>query len=80
MRDTARVGLRWIVSPAVDDVPRGQALSGTALGARPWSYGSMIGAHVVILASSAGRMLSVDGPRAGLSRGSALVQVWGGLW
>ncbi len=39
----------------------------------------MIGAHVVILFSSAGRMLSVDGLRAGLSWGSALVQVWGGL-
>ena len=45
----------------------------------PWSYWLMIGAHLVILFSSAGRVLSVDGVRAGLSRGRALVQVWGGL-
>ena len=181
MRDTARVGLRWIASPAVDEVPRGQALAATTLrvllglmwlynvawkqapdfgqdagnglykftsyavshpvlppyswvvehvvlpnfqvfgwvvlaaetalavllltGAWvraaaavgvaqsiaialsvayapaewPWSYWLMIGAHVVILFGSAGRVLSVDAVRAGLSRGRALVQVWGGL-
>ncbi len=45
----------------------------------PWSYWLMIGAHLVILFSSAGRLLSVDGMRAGLNRGRALVQVWGGL-
>lgn len=31
MRDTARVGLGWVASPAVDEVPRGQALAATAL-------------------------------------------------
>lgn len=30
MRDTARVGLGWFASPAVDEVPRGQALAATA--------------------------------------------------
>lgn len=45
----------------------------------PWSYWLMIGAHVVILFSSAGRVLSVDAIRAGLSRGKALMQMWGGL-
>lgn len=181
MRDTARAMLRWITSPAVDEVPRGHALAATALrvllglmwlynvawkrapdfgqdagnglfkftsyavshpvlppyswvvehavlphfqvfgwvvlaaettlavllltgtwvrGAAalgvaqsvaialsvayapaewPWSYWLMIGAHVVILFSSAGRVLSVEALRAGLSRGGMLVQVWGGL-
>ncbi len=32
----------------------------------PWSYWLMIGAHAVILFSSAGRVLAVDGGRAGL--------------
>jgi len=32
----------------------------------PWSYWLMIGAHAVILFSSAGRVLAVDGVRAGL--------------
>lgn len=45
----------------------------------PWSYWLMIGAHLVILFSSAGRVVSVDAMRAGLSRGRTLVQVWGGL-
>jgi len=45
----------------------------------PWSYWLMIGAHVVILFSCAGRVLSVDALRAGLARGRTLVQVWGGL-
>lgn len=45
----------------------------------PWSYWLMIGAHVVILFSSAGRVLGVDALRAGLSRATTLLQVWGGL-
>ncbi|WP_248581657.1 hypothetical protein [Nocardioides sp. InS609-2] len=45
----------------------------------PWSYWLMIGAHVVILFSSAGRVLSVDALRAGLSRGTTLLRVWGAL-
>jgi len=181
VKDTARVGLRWIVSPAVDEVPRGHTLAATALRVLlglmwlynvawkrapdfgqdagnglfkftsyavshpvlppyswviehvvlphfevfgwmvmaaetalavllltgtwvraaaavgvaqsiaialsvayapaewPWSYWLMIGGHVVILFSSAGRVWSMDALRAGLSRGSTLVQVWGGL-
>jgi len=181
VRDTARVGLHWIASPAVDEVPRGHALAATALrvllgmmwlynvawkrppdfgqdagdglfkftsyavshpvfppyswvvehvvlpnfqvfgwvvlaaetalavllltgawvrataavgvaqsiaialsvayapGEWPWSYWLMIGAHVVLLFSSAGRVLSVDALRAGFSRGRALGLVWGGL-
>ena len=45
----------------------------------PWSYWLMIGAHLVILFSSAGRVLSVEALRAGLSRGRVLAQVWGGI-
>ena len=45
----------------------------------PWSYWLMIGAHFVILFSSAGRVLCVDALRAGLCRGGTLAQVWGGL-
>lgn len=46
----------------------------------PWSYWLMIGAHVLLLASSAGRVLAIDAVRAGLpgSRES-LGRVWGGL-
>lgn len=46
----------------------------------PWSYWLMIGAHVLLLASSAGRVLAVDAVRAGLpgSR-EALGRVWGVL-
>lgn len=46
----------------------------------PWSYWLMIAAHVVLLASSAGRVLAVDAVRAGLpgSR-EALGRVWGAL-
>ncbi len=45
----------------------------------PWSYWLMIGAHVLILFSAAGRVASVDAVRAGLSSGRALLQGWGGL-
>ncbi len=45
----------------------------------PWSYWLMIAGHVVILFSSAGRVLCVDALRAGLSRGTTLIQLWGGL-
>ena len=45
----------------------------------PWSYWLMIGAHVVILFSSAGRVFSVEAVRAGLSRGTWLLRLWGGL-
>ena len=46
----------------------------------PWSYWLLIGAHVLLLASSAGRVLAVDAVRAGLpgSR-EALGRVWGVL-
>jgi len=45
----------------------------------PWSYWLMIGAHAVILFSSAGRMLAVDGVRAGLPIRRTLGLVWGVL-
>lgn len=45
----------------------------------PWSYWLMIGAHVVILFSSAGRVLAVDGVRAGLPIRRTLGLVWGVL-
>ena len=46
----------------------------------PWSYWLMIGAHVLLLASSAGRVLSVDAVRAGLTGArETLGRVWGVL-
>jgi len=45
----------------------------------PWSYWLMIGAHAVILFSSAGRVLAVDGVRAGLPSRRTLGLVWGVL-
>lgn len=45
----------------------------------PWSYWLMIGAHVVILFSSAGRLLAVDAVRAGLPDRRTLGIVWGVL-
>ncbi|WP_338748364.1 Rv1678 family membrane protein [Janibacter alittae] len=45
----------------------------------PWSYWLMIGAHLMILFSSAGRVLSTDAIRAGLSRGIPVLRSWGVL-
>ena len=45
----------------------------------PWAYWLMIGAHAVILFSSAGRVLAVDGVRAGLPIRRTLGLFWGGL-
>jgi len=45
----------------------------------PWSYWLMIGAHALILFSSAGRVLAVDGVRAGLPIRRTLGLVWGVL-
>ncbi len=45
----------------------------------PWSYWLMIGAHGLILFSSAGRVLAVDGVRAGLGVRRTLGSVWGVL-
>ncbi len=45
----------------------------------PWSYWLMIGAHVAILLSSAGRVLAVDRTRAALPRTHTLGLVWGVL-
>ncbi len=45
----------------------------------PWSYWLMIGAHLLILFSSAGRVLAVDGVRAREASPRRLGQVWGGL-
>ena len=44
----------------------------------PWSYWLMIGAHLLLLLSSAGRILAVDAIRAGLpSARETLARVWG---
>jgi len=43
----------------------------------PWSYWLMIGAHGLLLFSSAGRVLAVDGVRAGVTSARRLGQVWG---
>lgn len=45
----------------------------------PWSYWLMIGAHVVILFSSAGRVLAVDGVRERLPIARTVASFWGGL-
>ncbi len=45
----------------------------------PWSYWLMIGAHALLLFSSAGRVLAVDGVRAVLPGRALLGQVWGVL-
>ncbi len=47
MRDTARVGLRWIANPAVDGVPRGHALAGALLLAAPRA-GAVTGARLAM--------------------------------
>ncbi len=44
----------------------------------PWAYLLMLGAHIVLLTSSSGRYLAVDGIRAGLSGGRTLSRVAGG--
>lgn len=45
----------------------------------PWSYLLMIGAHGLLLVSSAGRVLAVDAVRAGVGSTRTLGQVWGGI-
>lgn len=45
----------------------------------PWSYWLMIGAHGLLLFSSAGRVLAVDALRARLDNGKLLGFVWGTL-
>ena len=45
----------------------------------PWSYWLMVGAHVAVLGSSAGRVLAVDAVRAGLTDGRLLRRVFGGV-
>jgi len=45
----------------------------------PWSYWLMIGAHGLLLFSSAGRVLAVDAVRAGLNSGRVLGLVAGAL-
>lgn len=43
----------------------------------PWSYWLMIGAHMLLLFSVAGRHLAVDGVRSGAASGRTLATVWG---
>ncbi len=45
----------------------------------PWAYWMMIAIHIVLLLSSSGRVLAVDGLRARVVRAATLGQVWGGL-
>jgi hypothetical protein len=45
----------------------------------PWSYWLMIGVHGLLLVSSAGRVLAVDGVRARVAPARTLGQVWGVL-
>lgn len=45
----------------------------------PWAYLLMIGAHGLLLVSSAGRVLAVDAVRADIASGRTLGRAWGGL-
>ena len=45
----------------------------------PWSYWLMIAAHVALLVSSSGRLLSVDAVRSGVAPATRLREVWGVL-
>ncbi|MGW0820308.1 Rv1678 family membrane protein [Streptomyces sp. NPDC002845] len=45
----------------------------------PWAYWLMIGAHVVILFSSAGRVFAVDAVRSGVGSARPLGLVWGAI-
>lgn len=45
----------------------------------PWSYWLMIGAHGVLLVSSAGRELAVDAVRSGLKSPRVLASAWGAV-
>lgn len=42
----------------------------------PWAYAMMVGIHVVLLFSAAGRYLSVDALRAGIEDGRQLARTW----
>ena len=50
-----------------------------APGEWPWAYAMMVGIHVVLLFSAAGRYLSVDALRAGIDDGRRLALTWGAL-
>lgn len=43
----------------------------------PWSYWLMIGGHLALLVATSGRVLAVDGVRAGVASRARLLQVWG---
>ena len=45
----------------------------------PWAYAMMVGIHVVLLFSAAGRYLSVDALRAGSDGGRRLALTWGAV-
>lgn len=45
----------------------------------PWAYAMMVGIHVVLLFSAAGRYQSVDAVRAGIDDGRRLALTWGAL-
>jgi len=47
-----------------------------APGEWPWAYAMMVGIHVVLLFSAAGRYLSVDALRAGIDDGRRLALMW----
>jgi len=72
----------WVRAAAAVGIAQSVAIAlsvAFAPGEWPWSYWLMIGAHVVILFSSAGRVGSVEAVRAGLSRGTWSLRVWGVL-
>lgn len=50
-----------------------------APGEWPWSYLLMVGVHVLLLVSPAGRYLAVDAVRARVSDGRALARTWGAI-
>lgn len=50
-----------------------------APGEWPWAYAMMVGIHLVLLFSAAGRFLSVDAVRAGVDDGRRLGLTWGAV-
>ncbi|MFG2972526.1 hypothetical protein ACGFYY_05925 [Streptomyces sp. NPDC048331] len=72
----------WVRVAAALGVAQSLAIAlsvASAPGEWPWAYWLMIGAHVAVLFSSAGRVLAVDAVRSGTAPARNLGQFWGVL-
>lgn len=72
----------WVRLAAVIGIAQSLAIGlsvAYAPGEWPWSYWLMIGAHVALLTSSAGRLFALDRTRAGLGPARTVATFWGGL-